>query len=539
MAKKIRVRDVPELVGQLSPGQPDEYLDLGVSSLQSVEWVCSFGHTWTVAIKYRSKGRTGCPVCAGQTVLAGFNDLSSRKPELAQEFDDERNNIGSDQVLDGSKRKYWWVCAADSTHNWQATPYARGRGTGCPYCSGNKVSASNNLAAVSPDLISELDENANPEIDPTIISAGSSRKLAWKCDKGPDHRWNATVASRVAGKGCPYCTGQAISITNSLATQFPGLAAEWDYDRNSGTNPDSVTAGSKLIVWWKCAEGSDHQWKAEIKSRARGGRGCPFCAGKKASITNNLERFPSIATELHPELNNGVKPRDIVSGSSRKLWWLCPNGPDHLWKSTPNDRTARGDGCPFCRGLKASVTNSLASLHPELAREWHLTRNAPHRPNEFSEGSGKRFWWQCSEDPHHVWKASIESRALRGRGCPSCARHGYDPNAPGYLYLLRRDRTIEQQFGITNVPERRLQTHRRAGWEVLDVLGPSDGFWVQETEALISSFFRDLGVLYERRNEDRFVGYTETWDATTYQFLSLSSLLARVRDWEDARDKET
>lgn len=536
MARKIRVRDVPGLASQISPGQPQEFLDLGVSSLQSVEWVCSLGHTWKVAVKFRAKGKTGCPVCCGQAVLAGFNDLSFKKPELAKEFDSELNAIRPDQVFEGSKRKYWWVCAQDSTHKWQATPHLRGRGTGCPYCSGNKVSETNNLASVSPDLVAEIDKDRSPELDPTAISPGSARKLAWKCDKGPDHRWEASVASRVSGKGCPYCAGQKVSITNCLASLFPELAAEWDYKRNFGKNPESVTYGSKSLAWWKCPEGPDHRWEGQIKSRAQGGRGCPFCAGKKASITNNLERFPLVASELHPELNGGLRPGDIVAGSSRKVWWLCPDGPDHSWNSTPNARTGRGDGCPYCRGLKASVTNSLESLHPDLSKEWHATRNAPHLPSEFTEGSNKQFWWQCSEDPSHLWKASIDSRALRGRGCPSCARHGYDPNAPGYLYLLRRDRTTEQQFGITNVPERRLETHRRAGWEVLDVLGPTDGFWVQEIEALISGFFRELGVLNKLRSEDRFVGYTETWDATDHQYLSLSSLLARVREWEDPRD---
>ena len=463
MARKIPLSEIPELVAQLLPGQDEAVLSLGVSSNEIVDWICSEGHEWATSLKSRGRGKTGCPVCAGQKVLAGFNDLGSRNPALATEWHRELNTVTPQEVLAGTNSNYWWQCPEDESHSWEAAPSARARGTGCPFCAGQKV-----------------------------------------------------------------------SVTNSLAGKYPDVAEQWHPSKNGQLKPTMVIGGSHQKAWWKCGGGPDHEWQAAIGSRTRGGRSCPFCAGQKASATNNLRNFPEVLAEWHPTKNRETWPDDVVAGSNKVFWWKCGEGPDHEWQAPAIGRTARGDGCPFCRGIRGSVTNSVASLHPELAEEWHPTLNGSASPSDFSENSGKVFWWKCREVPDHIWKSDMYSRARRGDGCPSCAPHGYDPNAEGYLYLLRREQNEQQQFGITNVPQKRLQTHRRAGWEVLDVVGPADGRWIQETEAALMKYFRSLGVLYNAQQNERFVGYTETWDSSEVQFQTLKALLNALRAWEES-----
>ena len=69
----------------------------------------------------------------------------------------------------------------------------------------------------------------------------------------------------------------------------------------------------------------------------------------------------------------------VVAGSGKKYWWQCPEAPDHEWEATAVDRTS-GRGCPCCRGLKVSVTNSLAALYPDVAALWHPTKNGDITP---------------------------------------------------------------------------------------------------------------------------------------------------------------
>ena len=62
--------------------------------------------------------------------------------------------------------------------------------------------------------------------------------------------------------------------------------------------------------------------------------------------------------------------------------------------------------------------NSLAEVNPELAKEWHPTKNKPLTPYNFTRSARLKVWWQCDEG--HEWKANIYSRNLGGHGCPVC-----------------------------------------------------------------------------------------------------------------------
>ena len=70
--------------------------------------------------------------------------------------------------------------------------------------------------------------------------------------------------------------------------------------------------------------------------------------------------YPELVAQWHPTKNVGLRPQQFSAGSSKKVWWKCPKGPDHEWDASVSHRT-RGRGCPMCRGFRPSITNSLAS----------------------------------------------------------------------------------------------------------------------------------------------------------------------------------
>ena len=225
------------------------------------------------------------------------------------------------------------------------------------------------------------------------------------------------------GNGCPFCSGYRASVTNALSTLHPKLAFQWHPTKNGDLTPEQFASGSRTRVWWKCQEGSDHEWQGVIGNRAQtsGETGCPFCAGQRLSVTNSLSSVsPQIASQWHPTKNGDLSPDMVVAGSTRKVWWKCPQGPDHEWETKLVGRTHRGDGCPFCRGLKVSVTNSVEALYPELASQWHPTKNGNLTPDQVSFGSDKQAWWVCPEGPDHEWRGKVQERT-HGNGCPFCA----------------------------------------------------------------------------------------------------------------------
>jgi hypothetical protein len=160
------------------------------------------------------------------------------------------------------------------------------------------------------------------------------------------------------------------SKANCLASRNPALARQWHPSKNGALTPADVVPGSGKRVWWRCPEGPEHEWATTVQQRGQNGCGCPFCDGKKVSVTNSLQTlFPEVAAQWHPTKNGDLTPADFVARSGKRAWFKCPEGPDHEWRSIIGHRTGNGAGCPYCAGKRASVTNSLASLYPGLAAE--------------------------------------------------------------------------------------------------------------------------------------------------------------------------
>jgi translation initiation factor IF-1 len=203
--------------------------------------------------------------------------LLCSNPELASEWNYEKNGrITPELFLVNSQKKVWWKCA--NGHEWQAVISSRNRGSGCPYCAGQKVlKGKNDLQTVNPTLASEWNHEKNRGFTPAEVMAGSGKKVWWKCSEG--HEWQATIANRNAGNGCPYCSGRKVLIGyNDLQTTNPMLCKEWNYEKNGILRPEEFTSNSGKKLWWKCANG--HEWQATIASR-NSGCGCPECAKQK------------------------------------------------------------------------------------------------------------------------------------------------------------------------------------------------------------------------------------------------------------------
>ena len=117
--------------GNLKP----EYLT--ANSEKKIWWRCSKGHEWQATISSRNTGH-GCPYCAGKKVLNGFNDLQTINPELAKEWNYQKNNLTPSEVTPNSNKKVWWKCS--NGHEWQSIIANRNKGRGCPICRKSKSS---------------------------------------------------------------------------------------------------------------------------------------------------------------------------------------------------------------------------------------------------------------------------------------------------------------------------------------------------------------------------------------------------------------
>lgn len=208
----------------------------------------------------------------------------------------------------------------------------------------------------------------------------------------------------------------------SLAYSHRTLSKEWLGERNGELSPRDVTSGSDRKVWWRCKVDPTHEWEASIYNRARLGAGCQMCAGRVATPSTSLRAMhPRIAEEWHAARNGQRTPDTVVPGSCRKVWWKCAADGSHEWQATPASRAKRGSRCPMCSGRIATPTTSLRALYPKLTREWDRARNRDLNPGKLRPGSPRKVWWVCAKDKAHRWQASINNRAMSGKGCPICA----------------------------------------------------------------------------------------------------------------------
>jgi hypothetical protein len=128
-----------------------------------------------------------------------------------------------------------------------------------------------NLKIDAPALCLEWNYTKNA-LSPEAYYKSSSAKVWWICFK--NHEWEASIHARVFMKnGCPYCANKLACIDNCLLTLFPGVAKEWNYDRNE-LIPEKVLPNTKKKVWWKCI--NNHEWRAWIGDRVNGTK-CTEC----------------------------------------------------------------------------------------------------------------------------------------------------------------------------------------------------------------------------------------------------------------------
>jgi len=111
---------------------------------------------------------------------------------------------------------------------------------------------------------------------------GSDKYLRWKCLKEDcREEFDATWNNIINNKGCPYCSGHKVGLSNCLATKNPELIKEWNLIRNGSLTPFDVTWCSGKEVWWKCKK-CNHEWKARISNRTSTNKtGCPECKEPK------------------------------------------------------------------------------------------------------------------------------------------------------------------------------------------------------------------------------------------------------------------
>ena len=443
-----------------------------------VWWKCSLGHEWQATIGSRVNG-CGCPYCSNQRILTGFNDFASSNPDLLVEWDYEKNNILPTDIGSGSSRILWWKCQNGHSYEMQLNRRTGKQKSGCPYCSipaKRVLKGYNDLQTKYPDLAKEWHPTRNGELRPNNSLCGSARKIWWlgKCG----HEYEQSIINRVNGGSCPYCSHQKLLVGfNDFATEHPELVPEWDYEKND-FEPTAIMSHSHYKAWWKCPFG--HSYQAWMDNRCGiTHSGCPICDKEnhtsfpeqalffyikdcfpeavnsdKDAIGMELDIFiasQKVAIEYdgrnwHKNNKREVRKNRLCFEKGIRLIRIREEGlhlyDDCLCIVRKNVRssdslsavirlvlneiggTADVDVERDCVAIYSSyITNrksqSLKNCYPDLALEWHPSKNGNLSAEMVAPMSNKRVWWlgKCG----HEWQMSLQDRTNQQCGCPICS----------------------------------------------------------------------------------------------------------------------
>ena len=276
-----------------------------------------------------------------------------------------------------------------------------------------------------PELLKLWDYEKNGSTDPLLVASRSNKKFWWMCHKC-GQSYLMTPDKKISRHyDCPVCSNYlVIKGVNDFESNFPELMKDWDYEKNVDKDPSTLSQRSLTPVFWKCHV-CGHEWQGTPRRATRVMINCPKCSKNETSHRRHLFELNKNGCLTDERLlqdwdydKNTVLPTEVTPSSNIYIHWKCHTC-GYEWKAKLSNRT-HGIGCPLCGKRKLiSGVNDLATKHPELAKEWHPTKNGDLKPSDVFSSQNLKVWWLCPIG--HEYQASINHRAHKqGTNCPIC-----------------------------------------------------------------------------------------------------------------------
>lgn len=251
-------------------------------------------------------------------------------------------------------------------------------------------------------VLAELPEHITP-------NGSHQRVVRVKCDCGNIYDTRLTTAKN--SKMCRDCQNRIKQQKNNQAfigKRFGKLVVV-------AKAKDYVSPSGNHLSQFKCKCDCGNTTVVTRTSLVTGETKSCGCLKNTAGLVKNN---PELMKKYDFERNKNLDLTSLTARSSRKIWWKCPVC-GNSWLATiasQNDKIKHG--CPYCSGrLVIKGKSDLLSQYPDIVKKyWYYDRNKI-KPDEISNESGQKVWWQCPVG--HKWKATVSNK-IHGSGCPKC-----------------------------------------------------------------------------------------------------------------------
>ncbi len=410
--KKSLAEEFPKLKEEWNYEKNEGLLPENITSGSDLKvwWICMVGHEWQATINSRTRG-SNCPICHGESstsfaeqailfyITKYFENVLSRfKLDGLYELDIYIPQINVALEYDGM---YYHTSKKAKMKEEEKNKYCRSKGIRLI-----RIKETNKGLTDKENIIYCKYDNDYNYLKLVV------EKIFALININHNSELNVDIS-----KDKYYIREQYILSMkkSSLATLYPELLEEWNYEKNGNIKPEFVSYGSGQKYWWKCKK-CGYEWEQKIVNRTQG-YGCPACTNKVLvkGFNDLATKNSELAKQWDYKKNGNITPSDVFSVSSKKVWWKCEKG--HSYMTSISLKTRNIKGCPICNGKQILVGyNDLQSTNPNLIKQWDYEKNIL-KPTDITVGSNKAIWWKCEKG--HSWKSPIWNR-VNGSGCPYC-----------------------------------------------------------------------------------------------------------------------
>lgn len=380
-----------------------EYKNLGTVIEQTLNYLCCKANITNTAIVDINLIRN--QILKEISTVPPGKDLQSTNPELAKDWDYEKNYpLTPEMFFAGSEKKVFWKCSKCG-YEWEANINSRNSGYGCHRCANRERYTTNSYIQAAKKTHGDKFDYSK------TIYVNSKTPIIIICKRHGEFTINPS--EHLAGKGCKFCAGQAFHKNEVLSVVYPHLVSEWDYDKNLsefGITPETAFVRKRVKYYWHCNFGKPHSYQASIQDRIKRKMQCCICHGKQISEDRSVGYlFPELVAEWSPE--NDKTPFEVTPGSEYIAIWKCPNPNHEPYRQMVYNRCHQKTKCPYCSGNKKhpkDYEDELKKIFPNI------------EIIEPFKKSNIRIKCRCNICGN-IWEPYPYS-LLKSKGCPNCKK---------------------------------------------------------------------------------------------------------------------
>lgn len=307
--------------------------------------------------------------------------------------------------------------------------------------------------------------------------------------------------------GCQKCGEDMRSMKGKTSFQRFTEQANKKYGNRYRYIEESYTDGSHNVSYI-CPDHGEVTQNASFHLADKNKYGCAKCGTEGGIRVLPFEEFLKRAIKTHGDKYeySVIDYKDLKTNTL-----IFCKVKDHGWfPQVPQTHIDQRSGCPKCSKTRPLTTE----LFIQKAREVHGERYNYSKTRIIGNNKEKCII-TCLE---HGDFLQNPNNHLNNVGCPDCAEYGFNPSDDAWFYLMKRPG--EQQIGITNNFKKRIETHQRNGWDLLDwTKETSPGKIVLDTEKLFKRWLKEKVGLIQ--------GTTENWFTNTMEVKTLAELKAK------------